>query len=45
MFNAFNEVVYAPPDAAFADGPKLYGKVSSTANVARQMQFGLKLYF
>jgi hypothetical protein len=45
MFNAFNQVVYAPPDAALADGPKLFGVVSSTGNIARQMQFGLKLYF
>ena len=43
MFNAFNQVVYATPDAAAVD--KAYGAVSSTANVARQMQFGLKLYF
>jgi len=43
MFNAFNQVVYAPPDAAAVD--PTYGAVSSTANVARQMQFGLKLYF
>jgi hypothetical protein len=43
MFNAFNQVVYATPDAAAVD--KAYGAVSSTGNVARQMQFGLKLYF
>ncbi len=43
MFNAFNEVVYATPDAASVD--KAYGAVSSTANIPRQMQFALKLYF
>lgn len=43
MFNAFNQVVYAPPDAALVD--PTYGAVSGTANVARQMQFGIKFYF
>jgi outer membrane receptor protein involved in Fe transport len=43
MFNAFNQVVYAPPDAAAVD--PTYGAVSSTANTWRQMQFALKLYF
>ena len=43
MFNAFNQVVYNPPDAAFVD--PTYGTVSSTYNTWRQMQFGLKFYF
>jgi outer membrane receptor protein involved in Fe transport len=43
MFNAFNQVVYGEPDANSSD--PTYGVVSSTANVPRQLQFGLKLYF
>lgn len=43
MFNAFNQVVYNQPDAAAVD--PAYGAVSSTYNTARQLQFGLKLYF
>jgi len=43
MFNAFNQVVFAPPDANITD-PN-FGIVASTANTARQIQFGLKFYF
>ncbi len=43
MFNAFNQVVYAQPDANSSD--PTYGVVSSTANTWRQLQFGLKFYY
>jgi outer membrane receptor protein involved in Fe transport len=43
MFNAPNQVVYGLPDADSSD--PTFGVVSSTANVARQIQFGLKLYY
>lgn len=42
-FNLTNTPVLAIPDQNNSDAS--FAKVSSTANTARQLQFGLKLYF
>jgi hypothetical protein len=39
-----NTPVWGVPDVNISDGNK-FGTISSTANTARQLQFGLKLYF
>jgi hypothetical protein len=43
MFNATNTPVWAVP-VTNQDSPN-FGVVTSTANTARQLQFGLKLYY
>jgi len=43
MFNATNTPVWGVPDVNISDAA--FGHISSTANKARQLQFGLKLYF
>ncbi|MGA8617292.1 MAG: hypothetical protein WB660_02060, partial [Candidatus Sulfotelmatobacter sp.] len=43
MFNATNTPVWAIPVTSM-EAPN-FGAVTSTANTARQLQFGLKLYF
>ncbi len=42
-FNTFNHPQFAGPNANF--GASDYGFISTTVNLPRQMQFGLKLYF
>jgi hypothetical protein len=42
-FNTFNHPHFQGPNANF--GASDYGKISSTVNSPRQLQFGLKLYF
>jgi hypothetical protein len=42
-FNLTNTPVWAVPDVNISD--TAFGTISSTANTARQLQFGLKLYF
>jgi hypothetical protein len=44
MFNATNTPVWAVP-VSNLDTTSLFGKVTHTANIPRQLQFGLKLYF
>jgi carboxypeptidase family protein len=43
-FNLTNTPVWAIPDQNISDG-KAFGTISRAANTARQLQFGLKLYF
>ncbi|HUK24622.1 MAG TPA: carboxypeptidase regulatory-like domain-containing protein [Terriglobales bacterium] len=53
MFNATNTPVWAVPITNYdlynpnptPTSPNLFGVVTSTANTARQLQFGLKLYY
>jgi len=43
MFNATNTPVWAIPVSSLENSN--FGKVTHAANVPRQLQFGLKLYF
>jgi hypothetical protein len=42
-FNTFNHPQFRGPDASF--GSDTFGKITSTANSPRELQFGLKLYY
>ncbi len=42
-FNTFNHPHFAGPDGSV--GSSTFGKITSTLNAPREMQFGLKLYF
>jgi hypothetical protein len=42
-FNTLNHAHFQGPNANF--GASDYGKISSTVNSPRELQFGLKLYF
>ena len=44
-FNAFNNVDFANPNASLCGGNCGEGTITGTANIARQIQFALKLYF
>jgi hypothetical protein len=43
FFNLFNRVEFGLPDANYGD--TTFGVISSQANIARQIQFGMKLYW
>jgi hypothetical protein len=43
MFNATNTPVWAVPVTSLENSN--FGKVTHAANIPRQLQFGLKLYF
>jgi hypothetical protein len=43
-FNLFNTLIYGQP-GWFLDDPPSFGKVTSAANAARQLQFGAKIIF
>ena len=43
FFNAFNRVQWGNPDTGITSSN--YGKITSQANIPRQIQFGLKLIF
>jgi len=43
MFNATNTPVWAVPVSSLENSN--FGKVTHAANIPRQLQFGLKLYF
>lgn len=43
FFNGFNSPQYAAPVSNFSN--RNFGRVLSTANLARQIQMGLKIYF
>jgi len=45
MFNATNTPVWAVPVTSIDDPNGHFGKVTHAANIPRQLQFGLKLYF
>jgi len=45
MFNATNTPVWAVPVTSIDDPNHNFGKVTHAANIPRQLQFGLKLYF
>ena len=45
FFNAFNNVDFANPNASLCGGNCGEGTITGTANIARQIQFALKLYF
>jgi hypothetical protein len=43
-FNLFNTLIYGQPGSDLND-PSFFGKVTSAANAARQLQFGAKIIF
>ena len=43
FFNLFNRVEFGLPDTNFGDST--FGVISNQANIARQIQFGLKFYW
>ena len=45
FFNAFNNVDFSNPSASLCGGNCGEGTITSTSNIARQIQFALKLYF
>jgi hypothetical protein len=45
FFNAFNHVRFGAPDNNISDPPALFGTITSQANPARAIQFGLRVGF
>jgi len=45
FFNIFNHTNFANPDGHFSDGPTAFGKVTTTSQDQREIQFALKFFF
>ncbi len=43
--NVFNHVVMSNPSSLNLDSPQSFGRITSTANIPRNMEFGLRIHF